>query len=63
MAFNLFKGGELGWSNVGISTLSNFYKKWNIRTYTITDGSGINILIINKDLDRTFSGYFRIRVK
>lgn len=63
MAFNLFQGGQIYYGSVGISTLSNFYKKWNIKTYTITDGYSINILIINKDLDRTFSGYFRIRVK
>jgi hypothetical protein len=33
----------------------------NVKVYSITDGNSINVMIINKDTNASFSGYVRIK--
>jgi hypothetical protein len=61
MTFNLFIG-QFNIPNVGTYTISNIMKKnMNVKVYSITDGNSINVMIINKDTNASFSGYVRIK--
>jgi hypothetical protein len=61
MTFNLFIG-ELDIPIVSPYTISNIMKKnMNVKVYSITDGNSINVMIINKDTNASFSGYVRIK--